>query len=369
MTLIDPSPEGSSARDPLLSIQYLRGLAALMVVFHHAFTGSLTNDYADTGLMGAAGVDVFFVISGFIIWTTAGRTVQPVLDFIKRRALRVYPVYWVTLSAWILLRLVVPDRLHNADVTAVTVPLSFLLVPHQHAVFNNFWPILVPGWTLQFEVFFYAVFATCLLLPAGPARGRAVFLAIGGLVALGFLFRPGGAILSTYTNPLLLEFLAGVTLALLRPQLRWLGLSGGLVLLAGGIGLLAALHPSFEPQRWNRVLDWGIPAVLVVAGGLALETVLARRPSWILLRLGDASYSLYLSHVFSLIAVTILWKAARLPVGNAAALWGLIGTQVVAAILGALAFYQCVELPVLRRLKRQRPPRLRPGSSVPHRVA
>ena len=158
-------------------------------------------------------------------------------------------------------------------------------------------------------------------------------------------------------------------MALMRPQLRWLGLYGGLALLAGGAGLLVALHSRSEPQRWERVLDWGVPAVLVVAGGLALEAVLARRPSLALLRLGDASYSLYLSHVFSLIAVTILWRAAGLPVGNVAAVGALVGTQVTAAVIGALVCYQWIELPILRWVKRRRPPWLRPGPNMPHRVA
>src|SRR5829696_2873445 len=149
------------------SIQYLRGVAALMVVYTHASVQ--TQRYADVELPfsahGAAGVDIFFVISGFIMWmTTIGDTpTSKPLPFISRRISRIVPLYWVLTTGIVIVGLVRPDLLSSTVITVWHVLASFFFIPYPHPADNgSLVPVLIPGWTLNYEMFFYAIFACSL---------------------------------------------------------------------------------------------------------------------------------------------------------------------------------------------------------------
>src|ERR1019366_2869669 len=140
-------------------IQYLRGIAALMVVWHHGVGQLATLETYFPFRFGTSGVDLFFVISGFImVVTTAGRDVTPT-EFIARRFVRVVPLYWVLTLALAATALVAPSLFRSVTLTAVSLIQSLLFIPHfspSHA--GMIWPVLVPGWTLNYEMFFYVVF-------------------------------------------------------------------------------------------------------------------------------------------------------------------------------------------------------------------
>jgi peptidoglycan/LPS O-acetylase OafA/YrhL len=98
----------------LVSIQYLRAFAAIMVVYYHIFSNRVAEHWGAGRDIGLSGVDIFFVISGFIMWTSTSHQRGGVAKFLKRRIFRVYPLWWIALTAWITIRLVLPDRLNNA---------------------------------------------------------------------------------------------------------------------------------------------------------------------------------------------------------------------------------------------------------------
>ena len=303
----------------LLSIQYLRGLAALGVVAHHT-------NWTQTGL-GAAGVDLFFVISGFIM-AYVSREDQTPLGFLRARALRVVPLYWIVTL------LTVVER-GMGDVGHILQSMIFW--PHV-GPYGPGYPVVIVGWTLNFEAFFYAIFAASLLL--APARRLAALTA--ALVALGVagaILHPGVNSPTSVVSSLLLEFLAGIWLCkawqrgLLRAAAPLLPI--GLAILAAQIGL-----PQ-EPTTW-RWLVWGAPAALVVAGALGIESAgrLPRIPA--LLVLGNASYALYLMHVLVLHAL----RPALLPLPALVAL----PLVVAACIAVGWAMHVFVEKPVSRWL-------------------
>ena len=270
------------------SIQYLRAAAALGVVAFHTHM---------TGPLGQIGVDVFFVISGFIMWLVIQRESRPG-DFLLRRVLRIWPLYaFATLVM----------AVHNSAPVHEVIK-SLLFVPYRDAA-GQAWPVLVQGWTLNYEMFFYLVLALCLFLPKArqlPAMTGVMTL----LVATGLILRPTGAVAATFTGPLLLEFVAGLWLG-------WLAAAGRLPRTAVSLGLVAlavvgmALTRDFGgDERW-RALIWGPSAVLLVAGALGLEQG-GRVRTWApLLALGNASYSIYLFHPFVL--KTVVRHAAFLP--------------------------------------------------------
>ena len=260
------------------SIQYLRAFAALIVVFHHARNPTPWLYDPISGFeAGQAGVDIFFVISGFIMFTAARD--EGALEFVRRRLVRIAPLYWLATAVTFVFIYYRDRRVLDASFVSHLVK-SVLFIPHYSPDFpDQIWPYVVPGWTLNYEMFFYLVFAGALL-----TRRIIPFVGIvlAGLVVSSFFIESRSALWVTYTDPLLLEFLGGIFLARYRPHLRhgWLV---GLI----PIGLLAiALSGEFAAPR---VILWGIPALAVVAGALACEDLgWLPRIAW-LRRLGDAS--------------------------------------------------------------------------------
>lgn len=298
----------------LRSIQYLRGIAALAVVAHHT-TWTHTQ-------VGQAGVDLFFVISGFIMVHVSGREPSPAA-FLRARAVRVVPLYWLaTLLAAVLAR--------TTDAGHLLASLLFL--PHAGPDGRG-WPVLVQGWTLNFEALFYLLFAASLLLPA--ARRLLVLTAgFGALVLAGIALRPADPILATVTSPMLLEFLAG---ACLHRAWQHGCLPRGIVIAFAGAMLLAVQSRSPVPETW-RALAWGLPVLLITAAALGLEAG-GRLPRIPLLgRIGDSSYALYLTHLFVLQAI----RPATLPLPMLAAL----PVAIVACVAVGWIVHRWVEVPL-----------------------
>ena len=160
----------------LQSIQILRGLAASAVLAFHAAQRS-----GHSFTIGAAGVDVFFVISGYIMWSVMRDGPSP-RSFLTRRLARIVPLYWAVTLAMVAFS-AVPGALPNLQLTWRHVLLSLLFVPHA-APDGAVFPVLVPGWTLTYEMFFYAILTAALWLPAS-LRLLAVSATLTGLAAAG----------------------------------------------------------------------------------------------------------------------------------------------------------------------------------------
>ena len=316
-----------------LSIQHLRAFAALSVALFHACQWSRIN-FAT----GQAGVDVFFVISGFVMWTTT--TVEPVqpLAFLKRRVLRVAPLYWLITLALAAGVLLFPARFPDLFVTPRHLLLSLAFVQHMNQAGLPF-PLLAPGWTLNYEAVFYLAFAVLLPL-AQPRRLFALTFTLLVLAFAGFAWPPAYQML---LNPLFLEFLAGIWLARMA-QLQLLpDRSIGWLLFGGGIGLFAVIQSiNLDWDLW-RPMVWGAPAVMMVAGAVTIEADGGWNSIPGLKTLGDASYSTYLIHTLTIgaLAMTIgAWNP-----------WVFIPLAMIVAVGSGLACWALIERPMLRRLR------------------
>jgi exopolysaccharide production protein ExoZ len=326
----------------ILSIQYLRAAAALMVVFFHAEGMAL--EYFNVGWpsFGAAGVDIFFVISGFIMWiTTAPERTTP-SSFIVNRIVRIAPLYWLmTLllyGGWLIFR--DPALLPPVG----NLVQSLLFIPFVSARTGEIQPLLITGWTLNYEMFFYAVFACGFLV---TRRYRMLFIGVvlGSLVAVRLFVSPAGPLALTYTSPLLIEFVLGCFLgvmyerkALPRPAIAVF------LLVAGSVLLLSSGVVSAANVGGGRFMRWGLPAFLIVIGALSLEPFLKKSRLPVLF--GDASYSIYLTH--SVVLSTL--KSAVLMVGIGAAslvTGGFIIAGCVASIAVGVLVYFFVETPLV----------------------
>jgi exopolysaccharide production protein ExoZ len=285
----------------LYSIQYLRAVAALAVVAFHA--GGLR--YGETFGIGAAGVDIFFVISGFVMWSIGSADRQSAPEFLIRRLARVAPMYWLLTSLLIAGALLVPAAFPRMKLDIFHTIASLLFIPARSPIDSQFlWPVLVQGWTLNYEMFFYVIFALTLLLPKN-ARLTAM-LALFPALALAGVFGGGTSpLFLVYTDQIMLEFVAGILLArLFELGYRGSRRAGYFLLGAGMIGYgLVAITDLAHP----RLIVWGVPAFLVVAGLLAVELNGALIRSRVLTLAGDASYSIYLTHG---ITISLLGKFA-----------------------------------------------------------
>ena len=348
-----PAPVNASPR-LILPIQYLRGIAALLVVWFHSIeqVPGVSNFFASG--FGNSGVDLFFVISGFIMVTTTMDNPPSPLEFMRRRIVRVVPLYWLLTLAMVALALCVPNLFRTLIVAPVPLVESLLFIPHFSASFPTMvWPLLVPGWTLNYEMFFYAVFAASLWLPQ-RLRLPALALVFGTLVAIGLTLGPfASAAAHVYFSPLLIEFVAGAAIATawrLRPFAPRPVVSA-LLLLAG----FALLVLRDQPPLFGFTQMIG--AALMVTGALN-PAFAAWRLGW-LQAIGDSSYSLYLTHLFTLGVLRAAWGHVLPPIATLAGASAFLVVAITACSVAGWLSYRWLETPMLHwlnaRTGRRRP--------------
>jgi exopolysaccharide production protein ExoZ len=320
----------------LYSIQYARGLAALAVVLSH------TGAYGSGKLfhIGSAGVDIFFVISGFVMWTTTTSRVQTPAAFIQNRIVRIVPMYWLVTLSLVLAATCVPALFPRLKIDAEHVVASLMFIPSRSPFNGELWPVLVQGWTLNYEMFFYTGFALMLFLPQ-RLRLPAMSLTLGSLALSGMFYAGKNPLVLVYTDPVMLEFLAGMVLgvAYRKNMLPSWQMGWGLFVTGSVLFLIGALTDLTSP----RIIVWGVPAVCLVSGLLIVEVKRGIRVDRAAAMLGDASYSIYLTHG---LVISALAKAAA---ALNPALFVAI-CPVVAAAAGVLA-WKYIERPLTDALR------------------
>jgi exopolysaccharide production protein ExoZ len=342
-----------AAKPEVKWIQALRGVACILVVLCHAryfMSDTPSWPLAETLFRpGAAGVDLFFVISGFVMtYTTWGQGRKDAGSFLIKRFTRIWPPYAVLTLIWVacfegLKIFHSPDRQ-----TVLAKSLGFVSVyPEAPLYFGVMFPL---GWSLEFEAYFYLVFALSLLF--ARLRWIALFtwllysvlvfplprrgLQLDAAVNLGYSWLYANLI----TNAIVLEFLFGVVIALiyLSPlRIRSARFCWNLLFLCVSLAAWLCYGGYFDfhgPQKW------GIAAALLVFGfAVAGKTVQIRLPGP-LLWLGTISYSLYLVHVPTqqLLAAFLTRK------GYDVHTWGYIFLSTAVSIVVAYGFHEVVEV-------------------------
>jgi exopolysaccharide production protein ExoZ len=340
------------------NLQALRGIAAALVVVHHlrdilAQSWPAVKDVQ----LGAAGVDIFFVLSGVVIALSEARREPDLRGFAVRRIVRVVPNYWAILAVigLMLLAGLSPVGIQATDGTFENLTKSAAFIPFERA-HGAIMPLLGVGWTLNYEMFFYLVFAALIWLPAGM-RTVVLLAVMLALVTLGRVIQPEGVLARFYTNPILLEFAAGVMLATWwmyhrKTRLdRWMGIG---LCVVGCIGLLLAARPEgFEQLMPERALIFGIPAVLIVAGTMLAESGGARLTGRFWALMGAASYAVYLSHTLVLQIVEKVANALGLLSGSTVVVLAVAVAGFVASHVIGYMFYAKFEEPVKQFLSRR----------------
>jgi exopolysaccharide production protein ExoZ len=342
-------------------VQGLRAVAALSLAMVHA--------KHDAGALAAAagqafvshdrfpwvaGVDVFFVISGFVmVHASRGLFARPGASgvFLARRVARIVPLYWGTTTLYLAVALAVPSLLNSALLEPWPVLASYLFIPFARPD-GAVQPIYSLGWTLNYEMFFYALFALAVALPLRRAVA-ALAATLAALAAFGALFRLPQP-LAFWTDAIVLEFAFGLVIGLLRAEGMTLGRIERAALALLGVALLALDFT--RGDLWAplpRVLGWGLPAALIVAAA-ALGRERAPSANWatrLAVATGDASYALYLLHPFVIRGGRAF--AMRTGLADVIGPWGFVALSLLAATVAALFVHRWFERPATERARRR----------------
>jgi exopolysaccharide production protein ExoZ len=299
----------------LNNIQALRGVAVLVVVFSHLLVIEKKFGGANTILpewlqFGIFGVDLFFVISGFVMVTvTRGKfqNVRHSLLFLYHRASRIYPLYWVYTTLALIVFLIQPSWVNSSQGNQVNILASYLLFP------DDLLPLVQVGWTLIHEMYFYLVFFIILLLV--PEKLMPVSMLAWGAVIIVFGTSTGSPAYNLAFHPLTIEFIAGCILAWHYHNFTIRKINANGLVIIAGVGMIAAIlgfvsfvaQTNSAPDGWWRLAIYGIPATVIVASITHAERNGITLPDF-LIQSGNASYSIYLSHLFTINVVGRVWK-------------------------------------------------------------
>ncbi len=333
----------------LLVIEALRGLAAMAVATVHSLGAAAALGAGLPRLLALpwlAGVDVFFVISGFVMVHAArGTFAEPgaARRFVAHRIARVVPLYWVVTTAFVALALIRPASFTDPIGGWPSVVASYAFIPWPRED-GGILPVFRLGWTLEYEALFYAIFAAWLAARRTVAL-FGVLVSLGVLVALGAAWANAPPTLRFWTDPIVLEFGLGVGLAIAHGSGLRLPLVAAPVLVAAATAWLA--RATVIPDAWSRPLVYGGPAALLVS--LTLVGDLPRLAGWLrwLARwAGAVSYSLYLSHLFAVRGVREVWSVLPLPPGL------FVPMALIASLALAVVAHRAIERPAVDAWRR-----------------
>jgi peptidoglycan/LPS O-acetylase OafA/YrhL len=337
----------------LLNLHLLRAVAALSVVYFHTTSEAGLNLPVN---VGAHGVDVFFVISGFIVTYVSVRSPD---RFLVRRVIRIVPFYWTATIALFILAALAPHALRSTQPDVKQLVCSLFFVPRETS-YAGVVPTLVLGWSLNYEMYFYLMFAVALVVAPRRAPLACCFGIVGTAlgIALSEATHPS---IRFYARPIVFEFVFGICVYFLfeaavrrigwftrRAWVRW-----GLGFAALGSILFIGLEETHGGFGLPRFLVAGLPASSLVLAAAILERIYEiRTGSNIVFTIGESSYILYLIHPY------VIYGLLRTTITNRGALSWPATTALVIALLvlstvTATAIHMWLEKPVLVALRRR----------------
>ena len=352
----------------LEAVQVMRGLAAMLVVVVHSinsndFRTDLPRSWLGAGHFnefGASGVDLFFVLSGFVMaHAISNPSASSPWRFMVNRLIRIVPYFWAA-SLLFLALTTATGRTYHAAALFNNLTIFPLYNP---MTFDP--PALLVGWSLAFELAFYAVVSFSIwIAPMPSARLRIVAQIVALLAVTGFILQPNMDLLAIWANPIWLEFLLGIAVYQLwkLPSMFVPSTACWLLIVVGTVGLSQSILFGFPFQtpHWGilnenagflRSIWWATPYAILLLGLLWLSEIsrsLSKSGLWdFLRRVGDASYSLYLVHLMVIFA----WEdlAPTNTINPDLVILVLLAVNVLLALL----CYRWFEAPMLRTLRQK----------------
>lgn len=353
----------SITREKFVSIQVLRFIAASAVILAHLhshYPKALEDGHPLWGILnfGAAGVDLFFVISGFVmVYSSEKFFRQPgaTIEFLRRRLIRIVPLYWICTTFLIVFLATIHHGITIDDLSPGSILGSYLFIPIPRPSGLTA-PALGVGWSLNFEMLFYALFAFAVMLPR--------FYAVVAVSVVLYLFvklsgQDASGALTFYHNPRIYQFVFGMVIGLIYSRRLRLSLLPSAIMLGAGVWMFikADALPAYIPG-FSRPYAWGIAfAMMLAACVLCKNKSTDNRMTKTLNLLGDSSYALYLTHSITLMMMTlfpIIFSGLTNLVSGVAS---LLIIPLSVCVLVAVLTHLLVEKPVTRQLNKWFKPR------------
>lgn len=323
------------------SLQLLRLVAASLIVLHHS-----VREFSGLPAFSEFGVDIFFVISGFII---SHITEYDREQFFTRRLIRIVPLYWALTCAVAIIAYAAPQLLHNVKWDVSHVIASFLFIPWWTESLQ-FEPMLPMGWTLNYELWFYLLFYGAMRANCSYREGICSLFIVCVYVVTNLLPLDRTAPLSFYANSLVFEFMFGMAISVLyRKQKAWFDQVPRGIVYGGVVAAVVMLCYTTRISNWDlpRCIYWGVPACACVLACLCVEVQFSRLSRFMtsaVLMGGEISYPLYLMHMF---VIAVLSRVVLGPHVN------VVKGFVLALLLSSVAAYlatQYFDKPIRRTL-------------------
>lgn len=338
-------------------LQIMRAVAVILVAWGHAGL-EFHQRLPDLGIFG---IDLFFVISGFIMASIVLHSRESpgwptTLDFMMRRFIRIYPIYWIyaaicTIRIW-----------HNGYLFRQNFWFSVPLLPMPHH-----WRIVDFSWTMMFEIMFYCILGFLLLFTVRRAVPLLIVL-LTSMVCLSRFVDISEERWGVVANPILLEFVFGAVIAVFFYRYQRLRAAGILLLCCGtAYAFYIRMHPSaaawgMQPILFGdayhvllRAATWGLAAALIVGGMVFWSPEVRSWPGKLGVVIGNASYSIYLGSALVMEFGNRAMQRLH-HVEATSPLW-LIATYQIAVVLMVIVSgwlsYQFVEWPLVRSLQRR----------------
>jgi len=333
----------------------LRAIAAFTVLVTHALQWPLGEGQDVLINTGRLAVEIFFVLSGFIITIVGGAGRFEPFAFARNRVGRIVPIYWLATFLVVGLATAMPSMFRTTVPTLEGIVKSLLFIPSDVPKA----PLLTLGWTLDFEMFFYLVFGSLFFVKSG-ARAAIITVLFTTLMISGRIMTDQSHVQAFYTSLSLLGFVAGVAVGRCY-QLGWLQrtswAASGILMFAGALSLGVFYYVTLylDQERYLPLFhaSMSFGAMTIVFSLLRLESH-GRLPTIPALHfLGDASYSLYLFHIFAVSAVWAFASKFFAPLSWASYLFFTVATIMAGLLIGILAYWY-FERPILNWTRRRR---------------
>ncbi|MED4224246.1 acyltransferase [Neobacillus cucumis] len=338
----------SNSKSQLLSLQMIRGIAAILVVLHH-FTNLFRENFNinfSYGLFspGYMGVDIFFILSGFLMYYIHHKDLghrKKLTSFIRKRFIRIYPVYWVVAGLLSIIYFVAPNLGNSYYRNPSFIIKSLLLVPQTHQ------PILGVAWSLTHEVFFYIMFA--IFISLNKKYSIYIFIFWVSLTVVNLFVSFNNYLVEFIFSSYNFEFLLGSLIAYLIINKRLTSAKVTIIvsILLLTVSWITAFNYNIGPYR---LLFWGIPSALLLYGLVIRDITLNKKTPKFLVFIGDASYSIYLTHIVGLLFLIKLLDSINV---STSTIYYILPVCVVIIVTAGCFFHILIEKPILRAFRKK----------------
>jgi len=342
--------DAAESNSKIFSIQFLRAFAAILVVFQHSIhevNELYGNGYSGVPFVvdGTFGVEIFFVISGFIMHALA----KPKLGkrgywwkFLCERAIRIAPLYWIATTLFIVAAILFPSQITHSTIVPAHALASYLFIPYARPSDGELSPILALGWSLNYEMFFYVMFSLCIWINTKSITLSCAIVFV--IIAILHNFTPPNTVSHYLSKSIVLLFMAGIVISYLHQILR-LRLSVPSWAFIAIIAAMVTVKQIFVPVGAPLLQDSVLAIAIVAVAAFTFINDSDSRTARLATTTGDASYSLYLFHIFAINLVIVAAKHFHLL--ELTGPYPVFGLCVIASLVAGHLAFRYIETPII----------------------